>query len=193
MYPCLTSEDESIRFWRSQNSQLYKRIKNIKLCKPAEGACINLTKEAQIYSGSKKGQVYQQPALCCNAFQDNLQELHLVIPLPTSSALPSSSRRSQLQVRDQSTSLTAACRAQLISQPLCTAATGLFYQPAHHLVPLTARTSQLEARECDKAGLGDGEREGKYWGGELKGSSMGRKGFIAAMQDTVHKNAKDQA
>lgn len=51
--------------------------------------------------------------------------------------------------------------------------------------------SQLEARRCNKAGLGDGGRDGKCWGGELKGSSMGRKGFIAAVQDPVHKTTKD--
>uniref|UniRef100_A0A674G7B5 Uncharacterized protein n=1 Tax=Taeniopygia guttata TaxID=59729 RepID=A0A674G7B5_TAEGU len=59
---------------------------------------------------------------------------------------------------------------------------------------LTERTRKdrppLEARGCDKAGLGDGGRDGKYWGGELKSSSTGRRGFISAVQDRVHKMQK---
>lgn len=105
---------------------------------------------------SKKGRVHLQRALCCNAYQDSLQELHLAIPSPTNSEPPASFGGCQQQAGDQSTSSIAACRARHISQPLCTQATGLFYQPASRLVPAPARTSQLEARGCDKAGLGDG-------------------------------------
>lgn len=132
---------------------------------------------------SKKGRFHLQPALCCNAYQDNLQELHLAIPSPTTSEPPASFRGCQRQVGDRSASLIAACRAQHISQPLCTQASSLFYQPARRLVPAPARTSQLEAQGCDKAGLGDGGRDGKYWGGELIGSSTGRSGFIAVVWD----------
>lgn len=143
--------------------------------------------------GSKKGQVYLQQALRCDAFHDNLQELHLAILLPTTSAMPSSSRGSQLQVRDKGTSLTAACRAQLISQPLCTPATSLFCQPAHHLVPLTARMSQLEARECDKAGLGDGGGMGSTGEVSSKAALWGEGDLLQQQCRTLHKNAKAQA
>lgn len=113
-----------------------------------------------IHGGGKKGWVHLQPALCCNAYQGNLQELHLAIPSPATSEPPASSRGSQQQVGDRSTSSVAACRAQHVSQPLHTQANGLFYQPARCLVPVPARTPQLEAQGCDKAGLGDG---GEGW------------------------------
>lgn len=119
-----------------------------------------LHKLCHLQWGSKKGRVHLQPALWCNAYQDNLQELYLAVPSPTTSEPPASSGRNQQQVGDQSTSSIAACHAQHVSQLLCTQATSLLYQPARHLVPATARTSQLEARECDKAGLGDGGRMG---------------------------------
>jgi len=41
-----------------------------------------------------------------------------------------------------------------------------------------------------------GGRDGKYWGGELTGSRMGRGGFIAVERDVAglaHKDVKDQA
>ena len=110
--------------------------------------------------GSRKGWVHLQPALRCNAYQDNLQELYLLIPSPTTPESPGSFGECQQQVGDPSTSSTAACHARHVSQPLHTQATGLFYQPACRLVPATARTSQLEAQGCDKAGLGDG---GEGW------------------------------
>lgn len=92
-------------------------------------------------------------------------------------------------------SSTAACPAWHVSQPLCTQATGLFYQPARCLVPAPARMSQLEAPGCDKTRLRDGERDETYWGGELTGSTMGRSGFIVAVWDVeglVHRDVKYQ-
>lgn len=64
------------------------------------------------------------------------------------------------------------------------------------MVPATARTSQLEAKGCDKPGSGDGGRDKKYWGGELIGGSMGRSEFFVMVWDAegpVFKDVKDQA
>lgn len=64
------------------------------------------------------------------------------------------------------------------------------------MVPATARTSQLESKGYDKAGLGDGGEGWEILGGELIGSSVGRSGFIAAVWDVeelAQKDIKDHA
>lgn len=72
-------------------------------------------------------------------------------------------------------------------QPVCFISQHIIWYHSQHVHP------SWKLGDVTRLAQEMGGRDGKYWGGELTGSSMGRRGFIAPVQDTEHKNAKEQA